>query len=79
MYVLIVFHSLLDIFCFILDIFLHSAYYFKYIFCNSIHKSEVMYKRGDTQMELLQLQYFVKVARLGSITKAAHELHVSQP
>ena len=38
-----------------------------------------MYKRGDTQMELLQLQYFVKVARLGSITKAAHELQVSQP
>lgn len=30
-------------------------------------------------MELLQLQYFVKVARLGSMTKAAHELHVSQP
>lgn len=30
-------------------------------------------------MELLQLRYFQKVAHLESITKAANELHVSQP
>lgn len=30
-------------------------------------------------MELLQLQYFVKVARAGSITRAAREMYISQP
>ena len=30
-------------------------------------------------MELLQLQYFVKVARAGSITRAAKEMYISQP
>ena len=30
-------------------------------------------------MELLQLQYFVEVAKLGSITNAAEALHISQP
>ncbi|WP_028777357.1 LysR family transcriptional regulator [Shimazuella kribbensis] len=30
-------------------------------------------------MELLQLQYFQKVARLGHLTKAAEELHIAQP
>lgn len=30
-------------------------------------------------MELLQLQYFQKVAKLESITKAAKELHIAQP
>jgi DNA-binding transcriptional LysR family regulator len=30
-------------------------------------------------MELLQLQYFQKVARIGHLTKAAEELHIAQP
>ncbi|MXQ52405.1 LysR family transcriptional regulator [Shimazuella sp. KC615] len=30
-------------------------------------------------MELLQLQYFRKVAQLGHLTKAAEELHIAQP
>ena len=33
----------------------------------------------ECAMELLQLQYFVKVAKLGSITQAAKQLYVSQP
>lgn len=33
---------------------------------------------GDTQLELRQLEYFVRVARLQHVTKAAEELHVAQ-
>lgn len=34
---------------------------------------------GVKSLELLQLQYFVKVARAGSITRAAKEMYISQP
>ena len=30
-------------------------------------------------MRLVQLEYFIKIAECGSITKAAQELYVSQP
>ena len=38
-----------------------------------------MMKRGDFTMEIQQIQYFVQIARLENISKAAEKLHISQP
>ena len=35
--------------------------------------------KGETTMELRQLEYFIAVTNLKSFTKAADKLHVAQP